>query len=270
MLEANVVRSVDRAVGLLVALGQAKGDVGVTELARCLGLHKSTASRLLATLHTSGLVEQDDDSGKYRLGLRMVWLGGQAEKVLDISRIALPEMEDLARGVHEIASLVVLQGGSGLLLASCDALSGHGRSGRHLPLHATASGKVLLAYQPEREVIRLCRIGLVPYTSHTIVRVDALLEELARVRKRRFATALGEQDPALNAVAVPVFDQRSFPVAALELSASGNWLANNRLPELVDRARNAAAIVTEKIGGATPLSAGPAMAFDDQRPWGVQ
>jgi len=75
-------------------------------------------------------------------------------------------------------------------------------------------GKVLLASLPEREVIRLSKIGFTPYTSHTIVRVDLLLEELARVRKRGFATAFGEHEPAVNAIAVPVFDQRASVVAA--------------------------------------------------------
>src|ERR1700690_1933975 len=80
MLDGNAVRSVDRAASLLIALGETQGEAGVTELARRLGLHKSTASRLLATLQKRGLVEQDDDSGKYRLRPAVVRLGGHAEK----------------------------------------------------------------------------------------------------------------------------------------------------------------------------------------------
>ncbi|HEY5473719.1 MAG TPA: IclR family transcriptional regulator C-terminal domain-containing protein, partial [Candidatus Limnocylindrales bacterium] len=107
----------------------------------------------------------------------------------------------------------------------------------------------LLASQPEREVIRLSKIGFTPYTSHTIVRVDLLLEELARVRKRGFATAFGEHEPSVNAIAVPVFDQRASVVATLEVRASGNRITPSRVPELVDRAREAAAIITNHIGG---------------------
>jgi len=98
---------------------------------------------------------------------------------------------------------------------------GRDRSGRSSPLHATAPGKVLLANQPEREVIRLSKVGFTPYTSHTIVRVDLLLEELARVRRRGFATAFGEFEPSVNAISVPVYDQRTSVVAALEVRASG-------------------------------------------------
>jgi len=73
-LDRNSVRSVDRAVSLLLALGNVDSGVGVTEIARSLGLHKSTASRLLATLQKRGLVDQDGQSGKYRLGVAMVLL----------------------------------------------------------------------------------------------------------------------------------------------------------------------------------------------------
>ena len=98
-------------------------------------------------------------------------------------------------------------------------------------------------------MIRLSKIGFTPYTSHTIVRVDLLLEELARVRKRGFATAFGEHEPSVNAVSVPVFDQRASVVAALEVRASGNRITPSRVPELVDRAREAAAVITDRIGG---------------------
>ena len=111
------------------------------------------------------------------------------------------------------------------------------------------SSVMILASQPEREVIRLARVGFIPYTAHTIVRVDLLLEELSRVRRRGFATAFGEHEASINAVAVPVFDQRAGVVAALEIRASGNRITPSRVPELVERAREAAAIITDHIGG---------------------
>ena len=247
--EGNEVRSVDRAASLLIALGEADGEVGVTELARRLGLHKSTASRLLATLLKWGLVQRGEDSSKYLLGLAVVRLGGHAEKTLDLRSIAMPELEALARSVKETTTLGVLDGNSVVTIAWSDASGmGHERTVGNLPLHATATGKVLLSNRPEREVIRLSKIGFT-HTSHTIVRVDLLLEELARVRKRGFATAFGEHEPTVNAVAVPVFDQRSSVVAALEVRASGNRIQPSRIPELVERIRDVAAVITERIGG---------------------
>ncbi len=248
--EGGEVRSVDRAASLLVALGEADRQVGVAEIARGLGLHKSTASRLLATLRQRGLVEQDADSGQYRLGLAMVRLGGRAEKTLDVSSIAMPELEAVARSVKETTTLGVLRGDRVVTMAWSDS-SGRGgdRAVAGMPLHATAPGKVLLSHEPEREVIRLSRIGFTPYTSHTIVRVDLLLEELARVRRRGFATTFGEHEPSVNAVAVPVFDQRSCVAAALEVRASANRISPGRIPEIVELLRAAAAVITAGIGG---------------------
>lgn len=249
-VDPNSVRSVDRAASLLLALGEWDGEAGVTELAQHLGLHKSTASRLLTTLQKRGLVQQDHDSGKYRLGLAMVRLGGHAEKMLDFHSLALPELASLARIVKETVTLGVLEGDSVMAVAWYDSSGmGRDRTGRNLPLHATAPGKVLLSSRPEREVIRLAKIGLTPYTSHTIVRVDLLLEEIARVRKRGFATAFGEHEPTVNAVAMPVFDQRGTVVAALEVRASGNRIPPSRVPALTERIRDAAALITEHIGG---------------------
>jgi DNA-binding IclR family transcriptional regulator len=254
-LDKEGVRSVDRAASLLIALGNWDGEAGVTELARSLGLHKSTTSRLLATLQKRGLVQQGRDSGKYRLGLAVVRLGGQAERALDLQSIAMPELEGVARAVRETTTLGVVESDSVITIAWSDASGiGHDRKWTYLPLHATAPGKVLLSNRPEREVIRLSKIGFTPYTSRTIVRVDRLLEEIARVRNRGFATAFGEYEPSVNAVAVPVFDQRGSVVAALEVRASGQRIQPGRVPELIERIRAAAAAITEQIGGSVAYS----------------
>jgi DNA-binding IclR family transcriptional regulator len=245
----DAVRSVDRAAALLLALGDAPGDTGVTELARALSLHKSTASRLLGTLLKSGLVERTD-SGRYHLGLTVVRLGWHAEKCIDLRVIAASHLEMLARSVHESTSLETLEGDVALTIAYSDPTGvSRDRYGRSSPLHASAPGKILLANLPEREVTRLSRLSFTPYTANTIVRLDLLLGELARVRKRGFSTAFGEQEPTVNAVAVPVFDQRSAVVAALEVRGPGNRIPPSRVAELVERAREAAAVITDRIGG---------------------
>lgn len=248
--DGNSVRSVDRAVSLLLALGEVDSDIGVTEISRSLGLHKSTASRLLTTLAKRGLVDQDLQSGRYRLGVAMILLGGHAEKMLDLQTIAWPEIRGLARLVKATTTLGSLEGDSVLTIAWADGSGmAHRRTAKNLPLHATAPGKVLLSHRPEREVIRLSKVGFTPYTAHTIVRLDLLLEELARVRRRGFATAFGENEPDVNAVAVPIFDYRSSVVAALEVRASGNLIQPSRVPELIEAIRNAAAAITARIGG---------------------
>ena len=251
-LDGNAVRSVDRAASLLLALGDFHGDAGVTELARRLGLHKSTASRLLATLEKRGLVEQDEESGKYRLGLIVIRLAEHAERTLDLRAIAMPELDRLARATHETTGIGVLQGDQMLTVAQADGpnlVAVGDWTGRVAPLHSVASGKVLLAFLPEREIMRLVRRGLDRRTERTITQLEPLLEELARVRRRGYATAFGEFDQGQNAVAAPVHDARGQVIAALNVWGPASRVAAGRIPELADQVREAAAAVSVRLGG---------------------
>src|SRR5438552_18192459 len=179
-VEGNAVRSVDRAASLLLALGECKGATGVTELARRLGLHKSTASRLLATLQRRGLVEQDE-SGKYRLGMVVIRLAERAERSLDLRRLAMPDLERLARLTRETASLAILDGDQALTVAQADGpnlIAVADWTRRATPLHGIAAGQVRLAAMAERDVLRIVRAGLIPHTERTLSRLEPLLAEL--------------------------------------------------------------------------------------------
>jgi DNA-binding IclR family transcriptional regulator len=252
-LGGNSVRSVDRAASLLLALGDSQGEAGVTELARRLGLHKSTASRLLATLERRGLVEQDEETGKYRLGLVVIRLAERAERTLDLRSLALPELERLARLTHETAGLGVLDGDRVQFVAQADGPSPIAIgdwTGRASALHANASGKVLLASLAEREVLGIVRRGLTRFTDRTITDLEPLLEALARARRRGYATAVGELEDGLNAVAAPVVDARGRVIAAVELWGPSFRLTPRRLPELAGQARDTAAAISIHLGAA--------------------
>ncbi len=251
-LDGSAVRSVDRAASLLLALGESRGEAGVTELARRLGLHKSTASRLLATLEKRGLVEQDEESGKYRLGLIVIRLAERAERTLDLRAIAMPELDRLARATRETTGLGILDDDQMLTVAQADGpnLAAMGDwTGRTAPLHSVAAGKVLLAFLPEREIMHLVRRGLDRCTERTITQLEPLLEDLARVRRRGYATAFGEYDRGLNAVATPVCDARGRVIAALDVWGPASRVTPLRIPELVGELREAAGAVSIRLGG---------------------
>jgi len=253
LLDGNAVRSVDRAAALLLALGERAGEAGVTELARCLGLHKSTASRLLATLQRRGLVEQDDDTGKYRLGLVVIRLAERAERTLDLKGIALPELERLARTTRETVSLGVVEADAHLTVAQADGpnmAACPDWTGRTTPLHCVASGKVLMATMAERDVLRIARPGLSARTPRTITGLEALLEELARVRRRGYATAFSEWIEGTNGIAVPVVDARGRVIASVAVWGPAYRVTPARVAEVVTAARVTAAAVTARLGGA--------------------
>jgi IclR family acetate operon transcriptional repressor len=253
LLDGNGVRSVDRAAALLLALGECAGEAGVTELARRLGLHKSTASRLLATLQRRGLVEQDEETGKYRLGLIVIRLAERAERTLDLKGIALPELDRLARVTRETVTLGILQGDAYLTVAQVDGpnmVACPDWTGRTTPLHCVASGKVLMATLAERDVMRIARPGLAARTPRTITGLEALMEELARVRRRGYATAFSEWIEGTHGVAVPVMDGRGRVIASIGVWGPAYRVTPARVAEIVTSARVTAAAVTARLGGA--------------------
>lgn len=145
---AGSVQSVDRAVSVLEILAKL-GEAGVTEISEELGVHKSTAFRILGVLENRGLVEQERDRGKYYLGAGVLRLVGAAAIRLDISQEGQPVCRALAEDTGETANIAVLDGDAAVNIMQARgsaAVTAYNWLGRRTPLHATASGKVLLAH----------------------------------------------------------------------------------------------------------------------------
>src|SRR5258705_4859891 len=176
------VQSVDRAISVLEILARA-GDARVTDVAAELGVHKSTAFRLLTALEDRGLVEQDRDRGKYRLGFGLLRLAGAITAQMDINRYGRPVCERLARDLGETVNMAVVHAHHAVNVDQVQgtaAISAHNWVGQLTPLHATSSGKGLLAHldQAHREKL-LADGGLPRFTRATITSVTRLDKELA-------------------------------------------------------------------------------------------
>jgi IclR family acetate operon transcriptional repressor len=216
-------------LALLAAFDDGHEELGVTELARTLGVHKSTASRLAAVLERSGFLAR---SGKrYRLGTEIIRLGSLALRNLDLITRLQPAMEKLSQQTGETINLAVPAGADSLNVAEVPSTyilncSG-GWIGRRTRPHAVANGKVLLAYGALPVPQTLER-----YTSRTITTVAALERELAAVRRNGYATAVAELEEGLVAVAAPVFDASGACVAALSVSGPEYRMQPEKLAEL--------------------------------------
>src|SRR6478735_1871866 len=163
------VQSVDRALTILEVLARV-GEAGVTDIATELGVHKSTAFRLVTTLESHRLVEQTADRGKYRLGVGVLRLAGATTARLDLVQEARPVSRQLAADTGETVNIAVLSESSALYLdqvAGSSALQPHNWVGQHIPLHATSNGKVLLSGLDE-PALDSALGKLASYTSHTI------------------------------------------------------------------------------------------------------
>ena len=148
------VQSVERALVILDILARS-GEAGVTSLAHEIGVHKSTALRLVATLEQGGLVEQTADRGKYRLGVGVLRLAGATAARLDVVTEARPICRRLASDTGETINIAVLSDHAALYVdqvAGSSTVQPHNWVGQRIPLHATSNGKVLLGWAPESEL----------------------------------------------------------------------------------------------------------------------
>ena len=207
-------------------------------MARRLGVAKSTAHRLLTTLASRDLIEKNPETGRYRLGLHLFELGHLAVSRLRLRRASLPLLEELREISGWTVHLGVPEGVDILFLERFTTLRGMAamtKFQRRWPLHATASGKVVCAFNPEVASRRLAA-GLPAVTSHTITDPAAFRRELEATRRRGYALAREESMIRLASVAAPVLDSGGVARAAISITGS--------LLELSDRADAKARLVT--------------------------
>jgi DNA-binding IclR family transcriptional regulator len=246
---ASTVQSVDRAVTILEILARS-GDVGVTELARELGVHKSTAFRLVAALERRDLVEQNAGRGKYRLGTGILRLAGATTSRLDLVQESRAVSRALAARTGETVNLAVLSDGAALYMdqvAGSSALQPHNWVGQRIPLHATSNGKVLLSPLDRAEVTRQLPV-LRAYTANTITSLDALMRELEEVRTRGYAIAIDELEIGLTAVAAPVRNIHSEVMASMSISGPTFRLDARRVPQMSEAVVEASNEVSRRLG----------------------
>ncbi len=243
------VQSVDRALAILEVLARF-GEAGVTEIAAELGVHKSTAFRLMATLEAHRLVEQTSDRGRYRLGVGILRLAGATTARLDLVQEARPICRKLAADTGETVNVAVLSESSALYLdqiAGSSALQPHNWVGQHIPLHATSNGKVLLSGLDDEGLDAV--LGKLPtYTQHTITRRPRLRDELEQVRERGYAIAVDELEIGLTAMAAPIRNAHGDVIASISVSGPSFRLPEERVDEVVELLKEAAAEVSHRLG----------------------
>ncbi|AHY45917.1 Transcriptional regulator [Rubrobacter radiotolerans] len=248
--KSTSVQSVDRAVTVMEFLARRK-EAGVTEVANELGTHKSTAYRLLTTLRDRGLIEQNGATDKYRLGFGLVLLAASVTAELDVLRCARPVCERLSEELQENVTLAVLEDDDAVVvhqtLSKSSALSVDW-TGQHTPIHATAAGKVFLAYMPEAQRRRILGRPLERFTENTLVDRDALEEGARETRKRGFGYTVEELEVGLNAVGAPVRSPDGEVVAAVSVSGPVFRMEAGRIPEVGDLVAGAAGEISRCLG----------------------
>ena len=243
------VQSVDRALTILELLAR-DGEAGVTEIAQELGVHKSTAFRLLATLETHRLVEQEGDRGRYRLGVGNLRLAGATTARLDLVTEARPVCRQLASDTGETVNITVRSETSALYLdqvAGSSALQSHNWVGQHIPLHATSNGKVLLSELNDDDLKAALR-ELPRFTDATVTSRQKLKAELAEVREAGYALAVDELERGLTAAAAPIRSAHGDIIASMSISGPTFRLTDDKLETAVPMLVAAATEVSHRLG----------------------
>ena len=244
------VQSVDRALSVLEILA-AQGEAGVTEVAAELGVHKSTAFRLVAVLESRGFVEQLADRGKYRLGFGVVRLAGAAAAQLDIAQEGRRICEALAADLEETVNIAILDSDRAVNVSQVRgpaALSTHNWVGQGTPLHATSSGKVLLAHAPDAVRKGTLSRDLQRFTPATITDPELLRQQLDRIVEQGWGSTVEEYEVGLSAVAAPVRGADGDVTAALSVSGPSFRMDVESFPRLARRVMASADELSRRLG----------------------
>lgn len=246
-----IVQSIERAIQILNCFTNNTPELTLQAIASELNLNKSTVHGILNTLKHYGLVEQDDERGKYRLGMHLLVLGNRLLDRLEIRTVASPVIQELSEQVGETVHLVILRGADVVYIDKCTS----SRSfqvftavGMSYPAYVTGVGKVLLADKSDDELCGLIPPVLKKVTEHSISSREELLMHLAQVRKQGYAFDKDENEIGLSCVAAPIFDYNGKAVAAISVAGPSVRLNDERMEELVGVVLNAAGEISRRLG----------------------
>ncbi len=241
--EFKSVQSVERALKILEEMANAGEPISISELASKVGLKVSTVHRLLATLLYRGYVEQEAETSKYRLGLKLLEVGNASKYYYDVRTIARPYLEALVEECNETTNLAVLDETEVVYIDQVESkrmiiVNMLAQVGNRAPVHCTATGKCLLAYLPQSKLEEvLGKIKLEKYTNETIVDIYYLNKELEKIIKEGYAFDWGEMEEHVHCVAAPIFNHTGEVIASISISGPSNRMTSyyikNELAELV-------------------------------------
>jgi IclR family KDG regulon transcriptional repressor len=233
----------------------------MTEIAAKVGLHKSTAHRLLATLEDKRFIQRDPNTGLYRLGLRLLRLIHVTLNHDDLLQLAIHHLLRLSEAFEENVHLTVLDETSVVyvhIIESPRRVKLAAALGQSLPAHATASGKAILAFLPESELLNILERGMQRYTKNTIYSVETFLKDKQEIVEQGYAVSEQEYESDINAIAAPVLDADSYPVASISIAGPAYRLTKEHIleiaPNLLATARELSQEVRQTVPPNTDLA----------------
>jgi DNA-binding IclR family transcriptional regulator len=240
-----------QAMQVLALFSPTRSELGVAEVAKILARSKSTISGWMSAMNEVGFLDRVNGGTRYRLGIRLAALGEMAKRATSTQLIAAPLLEQLAKRTKETATLNVLMGSdvvNTFVVESHQPIHSGGGLGIPMPLHATAAGKVLVAWKSAEEVRHLLPLRLEKFTEESITDVDEFIAQLAVVRQDGYSTAIGELARDLFAASAPVRDSSSAVVAAISIAAPTSRFSAKKIPSIAPDLVDTAAAISKGLG----------------------
>ncbi len=249
--DASTAIAVERALNILEAAAQRRDGLTNAEISRKLGIPKSSASYILRTLEKRGYLRREAETGRYRLGLKILSLGGDAQANLDIADVALPFMRILGEKIRMTVHLAVLDQGEAVYIEKVEApgfFKVNTWVGRRMFLHSTSVGKCLLAWLPKHDVENLVKQqGLKKRTPKTITSITRLIAELEHVKQSGYAVDDEENSLGARCLGAPIFDTMGNVTAALGASGTLTQTDEDSVPRIIEALKETARRISRQM-----------------------
>lgn len=245
------VRAVERALQILNSFDDEHPERGISEISEVVGLHKATTHRILTTMLNLGFIERSADGQKYRLGIQMIDLGFKVLRRMDLRRESIPFMHRFIEEWDEAIDLSVFQNKEVLyveVLQSHQTLTIAAAVGQRLPAHCTATGKLFLAFSPEKEVLSILDNTLRSYTINTMTSPEKLMQELAQVRKKGYSMDHEEYEDGIRAVAAPIRNYTGIVIAAISVPGPVSRMSDERMEQISKVLCEYATMISRRLG----------------------
>ncbi len=248
----QIVQSVDRALSILEALSDHNEGLGITEIAKGTNLHKSTVYRLLTTLIFKDYVEQDLETNRYRLSMKLFELGNKKIRDIDLLSISKPYTRELMESVNEVVHLVIRVGNNIIYIDKVDAnntIRMASNIGRRSPLYCTSVGKAMMAFLSEDEVEKIWNTSEVKkQTDNTIMDLEGLKKELKKISQLGYAEDDEENELGVRCIGAPVFNYRGEVEGAISISGPTLRVTKEKVEEYGKKVKKYADLISKELG----------------------
>lgn len=252
MEKNHVIQSVDRALQILEIFEDSDRELSLSQISREMQLNKSTVFGLVGTLKSRGYLDQNSETARYRLGIKLFKLGSIVEVNLDIREVARPFLKLLSDKHKETVHLCLYVRNEVIYIDKVDgpgSMRMYSQLGRKSPFHCTGVGKAVLAFLDDQTVDQFMnKTAFKSFTPNTITTPEALRREIAKIREQGYCIDEEEIEIGLRCVAAPIFDRKGAVVGALSVAGPAARINDNAIKAIIDDICEVSQMISEQLG----------------------